>query len=155
MSAAAFSRYLVRRTVCSDVHCSAACLGAARCRMACVPKELTRCRKRVAVLLAALRRGNGHAETPKQGGVHSWQCEHVPCALTTYRQQQVGRDAGVSQSVLHGESSPLRKRNDPCTSRWLKAWLKGHQSSCKKLDLSWTEKYNAYAGVYRNVNSVS
>ncbi len=44
----------------------------------------------------------------------------------------------VSQSVLHGESSPLRKCNDPCTSRG----LKGHQSSCKKLDLSWTEKYN-------------
>ncbi len=26
----------------------------------------------------------------------------------------------VSQSVLHGEGSPFRKRNDPCTSRGLK-----------------------------------
>ncbi len=57
-----------------------------------------------------------------------WHCQ----SCTAYMYQS------VSQSVLHGESSPLRKCNDPCTSRG----LKGHQSSCKKLDLSWTEKYN-------------
>ncbi len=40
------------------------------------------------------------------------------------------RQAGVrAQSVLHGESSPLRKCNDPYTSRR----LKGPQSSCRSL----------------------
>ncbi len=46
------------------------------------------------------------------------------------------------QSVLHGdvgEGSPLRKCNDPCTSRG----LKGQQSHCKKRVLTWTESKNA------------
>ncbi len=33
---------------------------------------------------------------------------------------RVMRDDMISQSVLHGEGSPLRKCNDPCTSRRLK-----------------------------------
>ncbi len=36
----------------------------------------------------------------------------------------------ISQSVLHGEGSPLRKCNDPCTSRR----LKGRQTRYQEFD---------------------